>query len=72
MGWYIDRERMAEVSLKPRARVIVEMMGFGEGPPVTKGTFEPIMQLLETDVLMHTDYPALSDRIAHLRDHLDT
>lgn len=66
MGWYIDEKRKQDVKLKPRARVMAEVLGFGEMPAITPGTFEAVMQLLEADVLMHTEHLALSDRIKHL------
>lgn len=66
MGWYIDEKRKEGIALKPRARVMAEVLGFGEMPAITPGTFEAVMQLLEADVLMHTEYLTLSDRIKHL------
>ncbi len=72
MGWYIDEARKDGVKLRPRARVLAEVLGFGEMPAITPGTFEAVMQLLEADVLMHTEYPALSDRIKHLGSMIES
>jgi len=66
VGWYIDEARKEQVKLRPRARVMAEVLGFGEMPAITPGTFEAVMQLLEADVLMHTEHFALADRIKHL------
>ena len=72
MGWYIDEKRKQDVKLRPGARVLAEVLGFGEMPAITPGTFESVMQLLEADVLMHTEYPALSDRIKHLGSMIES
>jgi len=66
MTWYIDHARAAKVKLRPRALVIVEMLRLGHLPQINAGTFDAVMDLLEADVLLHTEYQSLSDRIKHL------
>ena len=66
MPWYIDHAKAAKVKLRPRALVIVEILRLGHLPDITAGTFDAVMDLLEADVLLHTEYEALSDRIKHL------
>lgn len=71
MGWYVDEARAAQVSLRPRARVLIEMLGFGNLPAITPGTFDAVMELLEADVLLHTTYQTLPDRIRHLGEMME-
>lgn len=66
MGWYIDEARRQHVKLRPRAIVIVEVLNRGCLPQINAGTFDAVMDLLEADVLMHTEHQLLSDRIKHL------
>lgn len=66
MGWYIDEARRQHVKLRPRAIVIVEVLRHGAIPKINAGTFDAVMDLLEADVLMHTEHHDLSDRIKHL------
>lgn len=67
MGWYIDSAAATGVSLTPRARAVADMVTIGEGMyPFTAGTFDAVCELLEHDVLQHTEYDTRAEKIQRL------
>jgi len=66
MPWYIDARGDATSELSERARIIVEMLSRGRMPPITPQSIDAVMELIEHDVLKHTEHDTEQARLRAL------
>lgn len=62
MPWYLDQEKVPEPPLTPDALEVANMLSYGRMPPVESWSLNAAMELIERDVLCHTDMQSMEER----------
>lgn len=62
MPWYLDHEIVPEPALSPDAVEMANMLSAQRMPPVEPWALNAAMELIERNVLCHTDCPSMEER----------
>ena len=62
MPWHLDREAVPDPPLSEGATHLAVMLVAGRMPPVEPWSLNAAMELIERDVLLHTEFESMEDR----------
>ena len=66
MGWYVNKVSLERAALRPQARGTAELLLANKMPQLQPGIISAVLELIENEVLLHTEYVHQQDRIKAL------
>lgn len=72
MGWYVNKVSLERAPLRPPARGMAELLLANTMPQLHAGTISAVLELIENNVLLHTEYVHQADRIKALGRMVET
>jgi hypothetical protein len=61
MGWYLDLHMARTKPVSPEASEVIRLLANGVMPPVNGTVLSATMELIEEDILLHTDAKSRED-----------
>jgi hypothetical protein len=63
MPWFLDHEKVPNPPLSEDATEMAVLLAAGRMPPVEVWSLNAAMELIERDVLCHSDIPSMEERL---------